>query len=221
MSREDGHRVDVPDERKKAFGERYQPRYSGVATFMRRPLREEPSEWEGIDIGIVGVPFDGGVTNRPGARHGPRHLRDQSTLMGVVNHQTGVRPHDLAEAADPRRRPSSRACIGSTRPSRTSSATTTGRVASAGIVPLTAGRRPLHHPAHHARARPRPRRAPRPRPLRRPLRHRARAVRAQAPSRRTVQGGGGGRRARPEAHHPDRHPRTPPSRCGGSATSRA
>ena len=100
MSRDDGHGADVPDERKRAFGERYQPRYSGVATFMRRPLREEPDGWEGIDIGIVGVPFDGGVTNRPGARHGPRHLRDQSTLMGVVNHQTGVRPHDLAEAAD-------------------------------------------------------------------------------------------------------------------------
>ena len=100
MSRDDGHRLDVPDERKKAFGERYQPRYSGVATFMRRPLREESSQWEGIDIGIVGVPFDGGVTNRPGARHGPRHLREQSTLMGVVNHQTGVRPHDLAESAD-------------------------------------------------------------------------------------------------------------------------
>ena len=45
---------NVPDERKRAFGERYQPRYSGVATFMRRPLREEPDGWEGIDIGIVG-----------------------------------------------------------------------------------------------------------------------------------------------------------------------
>ena len=100
MRRDDGHGADVPDERKRAFGERYQPRYSGVATFMRRPLREDPATWDGIDIGIVGVPFDGGVTNRTGARHGPRHLRDQSTLMGMVNHQTGVRPHDLAKVAD-------------------------------------------------------------------------------------------------------------------------
>ena len=100
MSRDDGQGANVPDERKRAFGERYQPRYSGVATFMRRPLREPPAQWDGIDIGIVGVPFDGGVTNRPGARHGPRHLRDQSTLMGVVIHQTGVRPYELAEVAD-------------------------------------------------------------------------------------------------------------------------
>ena len=82
MSRENGHGAGVPDERKRAWGERYQPRYSGVATFMRRALREEPDGWEGVDIGIVGVPFDGGVTNRPGARHGPRHLREQSTLHG-------------------------------------------------------------------------------------------------------------------------------------------
>ena len=90
----------MPEERKRAWGEKYEPRYSGVATFMRRPLREDPAEWDGIDIGIVGVPFDGGVTNRPDARHGPRHLRDQSTLMGMVIHQTGVRPYDLANVAD-------------------------------------------------------------------------------------------------------------------------
>ncbi|MGI9594949.1 MAG: agmatinase [Acidimicrobiales bacterium] len=91
----------VPDERRAAWGEKYVPRYSGVATFMRRPLRaDEDDEWADIDIGIVGVPFDGGVTNRPGARHGPRHLRDQSTFMGAINHQTEVRPYDLADVAD-------------------------------------------------------------------------------------------------------------------------
>ena len=104
MSRDDHRNGDrnagVPDERKKAWGEKYQPRYSGVATFMRSPLREDSAQWGGIDIGIVGVPFDGGVTNRPGARHGPRHLREQSTLMGMVVHQTGVRPYDLATVAD-------------------------------------------------------------------------------------------------------------------------
>ena len=55
MSRDHGHGADVPDERKQAFGERYQPRYSGVATFMRRPLREQPAQWDGIEIGIVGT----------------------------------------------------------------------------------------------------------------------------------------------------------------------
>jgi agmatinase len=100
MASDDKPEGGVPDERRKAWGEKYRPRYSGVATFMRRPLREEEDQWAGTDIGIIGVPFDGAVTNRPGARHGPRHLREQSTLMGMVIHQTGVRPYDLANVAD-------------------------------------------------------------------------------------------------------------------------
>ena len=90
----------VSDERRKAWGDNYRPRYSGVATFMRRPLLEAVEQWTDVELGLIGVPFDGAVTNRPGARHGPRHLRDQSTLMGLMNHQTGVRPYDLANAAD-------------------------------------------------------------------------------------------------------------------------
>ncbi|NKC16998.1 MAG: agmatinase [Gammaproteobacteria bacterium] len=90
----------VPDERRAAWGERYTPRYSGVATFMRCALVEQAARWEEVDVGFVGVPFDGGVTNRPGARHGPRALREQSTLMGMVNHQTGMRPYDHLRAAD-------------------------------------------------------------------------------------------------------------------------
>ena len=54
------------------------PRYTGLATFMRAPYQER---FEGIDIGLIGVPFDGGVTNRPGARHGPREIRNQSSLI--------------------------------------------------------------------------------------------------------------------------------------------
>ena len=72
MSRSSDDSPSVPDERRQAWGESYRPRYSGVATFMRRELREQPEQWEDVDIGIVGVPFDGAVTNRPGARHGPR-----------------------------------------------------------------------------------------------------------------------------------------------------
>jgi agmatinase len=91
---------EVPDERRAAFGERYQPRYAGVATFMRRPLVEEEARWGEFQLGLIGVPFDGAVTNRPGARHGPRSLREQSTLMGAVNHQSGIRPHELIASAD-------------------------------------------------------------------------------------------------------------------------
>ena len=53
------------------------PRYTGIPTFMRTPYCED---WTQLDIGLVGVPFDGGVTNRTGARHGPREIRNQSSL---------------------------------------------------------------------------------------------------------------------------------------------
>ena len=55
---------------------------------------------QNVDVGIVGVPFDGGVTNRPGSRHGPREVRNQSTLVRMINQATGVRPHELCRVAD-------------------------------------------------------------------------------------------------------------------------
>lgn len=72
------------------------PRFVGVPTFMRLPLAT-PAD---VDIALVGVPFDGGTTNRPGARHGPREVRNQSSLMRRVHHDTGVSPYDLVRAAD-------------------------------------------------------------------------------------------------------------------------
>lgn len=74
------------------------PRYTGIATFMRAAL--EQSNWSDIDIGLIGVPFDGGVTNRPGARHGPREMRNQSSLMRTINQASGICPWDLARIAD-------------------------------------------------------------------------------------------------------------------------
>ncbi len=73
------------------------PRYTGLASFMRAPHRET---WEGVDIGLIGVPFDGGVTNRPGARHGPREIRNQSSLIRRINHATKICPYDLCAVAD-------------------------------------------------------------------------------------------------------------------------
>jgi hypothetical protein len=51
--------------------------------------------WEACDRdrpGIIGVPFDGGVTNRTGARHGPRDIRNQSSLIRRINQQRAWRP---------------------------------------------------------------------------------------------------------------------------------
>ena len=53
-----------------------------------------------VEIGMVGVPWDGGTTNRPGARHGPRQMRDLSTMMRRVHHVTGVAPYELAKCGD-------------------------------------------------------------------------------------------------------------------------
>ncbi len=73
------------------------PRYTGLPTFLRAPYSES---MQNIDIGLAGIPFDGGVTNRTGARHGPREVRNQSSLIRKMNQATGVSPHDLCNVAD-------------------------------------------------------------------------------------------------------------------------
>ena len=72
------------------------PRFAGLPTFMRLPVAD-PSQ---VDIAILGVPFDLGTTNRAGTRHGPRELRNQSSLMRRVHHVTGLSPYDRARVAD-------------------------------------------------------------------------------------------------------------------------
>ncbi len=76
-----------------------QPRFAGVATFMRLPILEE-YDWDDVDIGLIGVPWDGGTTMRAGARHGPRQMRDMSTLMRAIHPVTRVNPYRSANCAD-------------------------------------------------------------------------------------------------------------------------
>ena len=73
------------------------PRYTGIPTFMRTPFAQALDH---VDIGLIGVPFDGGVTNRTGARHGPREIRNQSSLMRRINQATRVAPFDLRRVCD-------------------------------------------------------------------------------------------------------------------------
>jgi len=77
------------------------PRYAGIPTFMRLPHvgLDDPKIAE-VDIGFIGVPMDNGVCNRPGARHGPRQLRDSSTMIRGANGATGVRPFEMVNCAD-------------------------------------------------------------------------------------------------------------------------
>jgi guanidinopropionase len=73
------------------------PRYTGIATFMRTPLVREPAN---LDIALIGVPFDGGVENRAGARHGPREIRNMSSLIRTIHHVTRVNPYEVCRIAD-------------------------------------------------------------------------------------------------------------------------
>ena len=75
----------------------HRPRYAGIPTFMRTPLVTDPSE---VDIALIGVPLDNAVTNRPGARHGPREIRNQSSMMRAIHHVTKVNPYELCRVGD-------------------------------------------------------------------------------------------------------------------------
>jgi guanidinopropionase len=83
------------------LGEEYEPmkavRHAEIPTFMRAPYR---TDLENIDIGIIGIPYDGGLTFRTGARHGPREVRNESSVMRAINISTDVRPYELARIAD-------------------------------------------------------------------------------------------------------------------------
>ncbi len=73
------------------------PRYMEIPTFMRTPLITDPAAF---DIAMIGVPYDGAVTNRPGARHGPREIRNSSSMMRAIHHVTRVNPYELCRIGD-------------------------------------------------------------------------------------------------------------------------
>lgn len=73
------------------------PRFAGIPSFMRLPIFEDPAQ---VDIALLGVPWDGGTTNRAGARHGPREVRNQSSLMRKVHHVSRIAPYDLVRVGD-------------------------------------------------------------------------------------------------------------------------
>lgn len=113
------------------------PRFAGVPTFMRLPhVGLDDARIAEVQIGIIGAPWDSGTTNRPGPRHGPRQLRDLSTMIRAENGATGVRPFELVNCAD----------LGDVAPNPADVKDSLdrftrfyGRVKEKGIVPLTAG----------------------------------------------------------------------------------
>jgi guanidinopropionase len=75
------------------------PRFGGISTFFRLP-HVELEKAVGLDVGIVGVPWDGGTTNRPGPRHGPRQMRDQSAMVRRMHQTSHIVPYDHLNVAD-------------------------------------------------------------------------------------------------------------------------
>jgi agmatinase len=73
------------------------PRWVGEATFARLPRIADVSR---ADVAILGVPFDTGVSYRPGARFGPGHIRESSRLLRPYNPALGVHPFGAQQVAD-------------------------------------------------------------------------------------------------------------------------
>jgi agmatinase len=73
------------------------PRFSGVPTFMRLPHIARAEE---LDLALIGVPFDGGTTYRPGPRFGPRNVRVQSAMIRPWNPVLKVNPFEKWRIAD-------------------------------------------------------------------------------------------------------------------------
>ncbi|MEL6375570.1 MAG: agmatinase [Pseudomonadota bacterium] len=113
------------------------PRFAGVPTFMRLPhVPLDHARLGDVDVGLIGVPWDSGTTNRPGPRHGPRQLRDASTMIRAQHAVSGMRPFETLNCAD----------LGDVGPnpadiedSMTRITDFYARVKQAGIRPLTAG----------------------------------------------------------------------------------
>ncbi|SEK77632.1 guanidinopropionase [Roseovarius azorensis] len=113
------------------------PRFAGIPTFMRLPhVPHGHTRHDDVQIGLIGVPWDSGTTNRPGPRHGPRQLRDASTMIRAQHPTSGMRPFETVNCAD----------LGDVGPnpadivdSMTRITEFYDRVTGAGITPLTAG----------------------------------------------------------------------------------
>ena len=73
------------------------PRYAGPSTFARLPRRDEVDH---CDVAVAGVPFDSGVTYRPGARFGPGAVRNASRLLRAYHPGLDVRPFAAQQVAD-------------------------------------------------------------------------------------------------------------------------
>jgi agmatinase len=89
--------MDAPSEPRGPLDPRTIPRFAGPSTFARLPRLDEVPRAE---VGIVGVPFDAGVTYRPGARFGPIAVRNASRLLRGYHPGLDVQPFATQQVVD-------------------------------------------------------------------------------------------------------------------------
>ncbi len=113
--------------------------YEGVSTFLGAPLKLEAAktpDWAGLDVALVGVPMDLGVTNRAGARLGPRAVRGVERI-GPYHHVHGVAPLTELKVGDVGDVPfRSRFSLSD---SHEDIETYFARIAAAGVTPISVG----------------------------------------------------------------------------------
>ena len=121
------------------------PRFAQPATFMRLPHQTDLS---GVDVAMLGVPFDSGTSYRSGARLGPREIRAQSSLIRPYSYFQKISPFEtlaIVDAGDVDAPP-----VG-IEPAYAAIEAGVARVLDAGAIPLDRRRRPLHFAAVPAR----------------------------------------------------------------------
>ena len=84
----------IEDQSISTFSRGELPHFAGINTFLKAPYIEDVKDVGSYDVAVLGVPFDGGTTYRPGTRFGPQGIRRISALYTPYNYEIGV---DLRE----------------------------------------------------------------------------------------------------------------------------
>ena len=90
----------IVDKRIPTFSRGELPHFAGINTFLKAPFVEDVRTCGRYDVAVLGVPFDGGTTYRPGTRFGPQGIRRISALYGPYSFELGVDLRESVTIAD-------------------------------------------------------------------------------------------------------------------------
>ena len=113
-----------------------EPIYAGIPTFAKLPLAMDPADLEGVDVAVVGAPTDEATSNRPGARYGPRAIRQADIGGDYPNMDLGLDPFTVLTAVD---YGDAEIVPASKERSHEAIRKTVGEVSAAGVVPIVLG----------------------------------------------------------------------------------